>query len=93
VSTGNDVRLWGYNGATLVGTAAGSAAGQFTLSLGSLALTRVVIGPGTFDDWVGVDNISFTPTAVPLPGSLGMLCAGLVGLLALRRQRGRWLTV
>jgi len=87
-------RLFAYNGTTLLGSAAGSAQGQFTLSVSSTTLIdRVVITPGNFSDWVGVDNITFSPAeagSVPEPASFAMLGLGL-GLLGLRglgrRQR------
>lgn len=57
-----------------------------TLSLTGLnAASRVVIIPGTYDDWVGVDDISFTDAALPTPGAATLM--GLGGLLAARRRR------
>lgn len=89
-----NTRLFAYNGATLLGSAVGTATGQFTLSVSSATLIdRVVITPGDFGDWVGVDNITFSPVdanSVPEPASFAMLGLGL-GLLGLRglgrRQR------
>lgn len=42
------------------------------------------IAHGDFNDWVGVDNITYTE-AIPAPASLGLL--GLAGLVAGRRRR------
>lgn len=57
-----------------------------TLSLTNLhAASRVVILPGTFDDWIGIDDITFTDAALPAP-SAGAL-AGIACALAARRRR------
>lgn len=85
-----DVRLVAYNGSTLLDTAAGTVdTGQFTLAISAASITSVVITPGPFFDWVGVDNIVFTP--VPEPASAGLLAVGLgwlgwLGWLARRRR-------
>lgn len=84
VSTAADVRLFVYNGATLLGTVAGSTTGQFTLSFSAPSITRVAVTPGSFNDWVGVDNINFAP--VPEPSVYAMMGLG-VALLAFRRRR------
>lgn len=86
VSTGADVRLFAFNGTTALGSAVGSSTGQFTLSLGGGALmTHVVVTPGSFNDWVGVDNISFT-AAVPEASTYAMMGLGLA-LLAFKRRK------
>jgi hypothetical protein len=88
VSTGADVTMWAFNGATQVGIISGVTTGQFTLSLASATITRVVIRPGSFNDWVGVDNITFTPAAaVPEVSTYAMMGLGLA-LLAFKRRRG-----
>ena len=88
-----NTRLFAYNGSTLLGSAAGSAHGQFTLSVSSATLIdRVVITPGNFSDWVGVDNITFSPVdanSVPEPASFAMLGLGL-GLLGLGGMARRY---
>jgi len=87
VGTASDVTIWAYNGATQVRTISGVTPGQFVLSLSAASITSVVIRPGTFDDWVGVDNITWTPAAVvPEPGTWAMMGLGLA-LLALRRRQ------
>lgn len=82
-------RLFVYNGATLLSTVAGADTGvapaQFILSFAAPSITRVVITPGTFSDWVGVDNIVFQP--VPEPATWGLMALGLAGLLILKRRR------
>lgn len=86
VSTPADVRLIAYNGATLLGEAPTSlvATGQFTLSFAAASITKVVITPGSFNDWVGVDNIVFAP--VPEVSTYAMMGLGL-GLLAFKRRK------
>jgi hypothetical protein len=84
VSTGADVSLFAYNGATLIGTTSGSSTGQFVLSFAAASITSVAVRPGSFNDWVGVDNITFAP--VPEPATYAMMALGL-GLLALKRRR------
>jgi hypothetical protein len=85
VSTAADVRVFAYNGATLVGTVAGSSTGQFTLSYAG-PVTSVVITPGSFNDWVGVDNITYNLAAVPEVSTYAMMGLG-VAVLALQRRR------
>lgn len=87
VSSGPDVTLWAYNGATLVGTTSGSVStGQFTLGLAAAAITSVAVRPGSFNDWVGVDNIVFAP--VPETSTYAMMALGLalLGVAARRRK-------
>ena len=80
-----DVRLQAYNGATYLGVIVGTSAdAQFTLTFSAASITSVAVAPGSFDDWVGVDNINYTP-AVPEPAAWTLLAAGL-GALALRRR-------
>ena len=87
VSTAGDVKILAYNGATLLGSSTGASPGQFTLSFAAPSITRVVILPGSFSDWVGIDNIHFTPTGdVPLPGTVLLMALGL-GALGLRLRR------
>lgn len=85
-----NTRLFAYNGATLLGSVAGTATGQFTLSISSASLiTRVIVTPGSFTDWVGVDNITFYPSAagaVPEPSSFAVFGLGM-GLLGLTRRK------
>ncbi|MDH4392681.1 MAG: hypothetical protein QE285_14820 [Aquabacterium sp.] len=84
--------LTAFNGPLVVGFVEADACSEIcqqTLSISAPSITRVAFAPGTFDDWVGVDNISFTlATPIPEAGSAVMLALGL-GLLplALRRRR------
>jgi hypothetical protein len=83
------VGLYAYNGTTLLGSVFGTVAtGQFTLSIASAkTITSVVISNGGFDDWVGVDNISFTNvSAVPEPTTYAMFVLGL-GLLGFMSRK------
>ncbi len=86
VATGADVAIYAYSGSTLVSKATGgSSYGQFLLSVSSPGITSVVITPGSYDDYVAVDNISFAQ-AVPEPASVALMALGL-GAVALRRRR------
>lgn len=63
--------------------------GQLTLSYTGTNIGFVVVTPGDFEDWVGVDNISYTvAAAVPEPETYGMLALGL-GVLAVVARRRR----
>ncbi len=89
IAGGTDVRLFAYNGDTLLATVAGPACTpncQFTLSYAAASITSVVVAPGSFADWVGVDNIVFQP--VPEAGTWVMMVLGL-GVLVLRRRQPR----
>jgi hypothetical protein len=58
----SDVTLFGYNGTTLVRTVVGTSAdAQFTLALAGALFTSVIVTPGTFNDYVVVDNVQFAP--------------------------------
>jgi hypothetical protein len=82
-----DVKLFAYNGTTLLGTSVSTATGQFTLSFSAPSITRVVMTPGSFNDWVGVDNIHFIAAAVPEPGTYALMLAGLTAVGGLARRR------
>lgn len=85
VSTPADVRLFAYNGATLLGSVAGSVlTGQFTLGYSAASITSVAVTPGTYNDWVGVDNVVFAP--VPEPATYAMMGLGVAALLTFRRR-------
>jgi len=65
---------------------------QYTTSFvaTSNATTLVFSAAGTDDSWgSSIDNVSVTTSAVPEPGMLAMMGAGLVGLLGLGRRRLR----
>jgi hypothetical protein len=84
-----DVQLFAYNGATLLGVVSASGGGQQTLGYSAASITKVAVTPGSYDDWVGVDNLKFSPAApVPEPASYALLTLGLFALLAKRRGCG-----
>ena len=89
VDTPADVRLFAYDGSNLIGTVAGSSTGQFTLSFAAPRITSVVLTPGDFADYVGVDNIRYEAaiTSVPEPSTLGLMSLGVVALAWARRSR------
>ncbi len=88
VSTGADVRIFAFNGATLLSTVAGSASGQFVLSYAAASITSVVVAPGSFDDWVGVDNITYDAAVVgvPEPETYALMALGLAAIALARRR-------
>lgn len=88
VATGADVAIYAYSGTTLVEkVTGGSQYGQFELSVSGASITSVVMTPGSYDDYVAVDNITFTQ-AVPEPASLALMALGL-GAIGLRCRRTR----
>lgn len=93
VATPADTRIFAYNGNTLLGVVAGTVTtGQFTLSYNAPSITRVAVAPGSFDDWVGVDNLRFTratAVGVPEPAAWAMMIVGMgaVGFTMRRRQK------
>jgi len=92
VDTPADVRLFAYNGSSLLGTVVGSSTGQFTLSFAAPRITSLVVTPGDFLDYVGVDNIRYEAAIAPVPepGTLALMSLGVVALAwAGRSQRAR----
>lgn len=85
VEYGSDVGIYAYSGSTLVDSVFGAGSGQFELSLTGADITSVVITPGSYGDYVAVDNVGFT-TSVPEPANLALFGLGL-GLIALRRVK------
>jgi hypothetical protein len=89
IFTGSDVTLTAYNGSTVLGTVAAPTCAstcQATLSFAAASITKVAFTPGSYADWVGVDNITFNTVAVPEVSTYAMMGLGL-GLLAFRRRQ------
>ena len=63
----------------------GVVPGKFVLTLNGASITSVVVRAGSFDDWVGVDNITFAPSVVPEARTYARMGGGLA-LLAFRRR-------
>lgn len=89
VATPADTRLFVYNGNTLLTTIAGTVTtGQFTLGYSAPSITSVVVANGSYNDWVAVDNVTFTLTPVPEPATWATMGSGFGAvLLALRKRR------
>jgi hypothetical protein len=90
-SAAPDTRIFVYAGSTLLATRAGSLpddnVGQLTLSFTGSGITRVAVAPGSYDDWVGVDNIVITPAAaVPEPETWTLTLLGLATFVWSRRR-------
>ncbi len=99
VFTGADVTVYAYNGATLLGTISGptvTTTSQFVLSFAAPTITKIAIRPGSFSDWVGVDNINYTQNAVtplvPEPESWALMIVGF-GAAGYAMRRTRRVTV
>ncbi len=88
ISTAADSRVFVYSGATLLTTLAAGNGGQFQFSFAAANITHLAVAPGSFNDWVGVDNLTFT-AAVPEPETYALMALGLglVGAVARRRRR------
>jgi hypothetical protein len=95
VFTPGDTTLVAYNGSAIIGTVVASCTPtcQTTLSFSAPSITKIAVTPGSYDDWVGVDNITFTQvSAVPEPSEVAMMMSGL-GVLAWMRRRRKSETV
>ena len=81
-------RLFAYNGTTLltVATALPGAAQQVLTVSSATPITSVIFTPGEFDDYVAVDNITFTPLDVPEPAGLTLLALGVAAAVRWRRR-------
>ena len=89
VSTPANARLFAYDGINLLSTVAGSSIDQFTLSVAAPRITSVVVTPGDFFDYVGVDNIRYqlAVSSVPEPSTWGLLILGIAALAWTSPQR------
>jgi MYXO-CTERM domain-containing protein len=92
MSSAPDTRIFAFAGSTLLGTVAGALpndqVGQLTLTFTGAGITRIAVAPGSFDDWVGVDNIVITPAVViPEPEVWSLTLLGLAAIASARRRR------
>lgn len=74
----------------MLNTVVGSSIGQSTLSFAAPRITSLVITPGDFLDYVGVDNIHYetaAPAAVREPGTFGLMGLGIGALAWARRSQ------
>ena len=91
VETPGDVRLFAFDSSgALLGSVAGTTTGQFTLSFAAADILAVIITPGSANEWVGVDNITYTPTStiapVPEPETYALMGPGLAAVAVARRR-------
>lgn len=91
ISVTSSSRIFAYNGVNLLGTATAGGTGQRNLSLSGLGpITTVVFTPGDFNDWVGVDNITFNTIGVaevPEPSTFSYLAIAGVAMLLSRKRK------
>ena len=95
VATFADSRIFAVDASNnVIASAAATQAGENLVSLTlASAVKRIVVTPGNYHQWVGVDNINYTPAAappsgsVPEPSSLALLAIGLGGLARRRPAR------
>jgi hypothetical protein len=77
------------SGTALVNTGAiaipGNVPTNFSINASSGAGFLINFGPDGFD--VGIDNIAFTTSVVPEPGSWALMALGLAGVAAVARRR------
>lgn len=86
ISAGEDTGFMVYLGNVKLADVRGSGTTSIqTLSYSTGLFDRIVIVPGSFGDWVGVDDITFT--AVPEPASMLALGLGLAAVAARRRRK------
>jgi len=90
VATPADTRIFALNAsknvvASKVGTV---TTGQFNLALNGLTgVKEIIITPGSFNDWVGFDNVNYTVKSVPEPATLTLL--GLAVPFIARRRKSK----
>jgi len=86
-----DSRIFVYNGATLLATVGATlpsaSVGQLTLSYAAANITSVAVAMGSYDDWVGVDNLVFAP--VPEPVTYGLMSLVLLAVAAAAKRRAK----
>jgi hypothetical protein len=88
----SDSRFFGYKTGSTTYTYGATAMVQNTSTLslsGMTNVTKIVVTPGDFNDWVGIDNINYTSSAVPEPGAIFAIGFGIVSLATRRRKSSR----
>jgi hypothetical protein len=80
--------IYAINGSNAaVASAFASATGSSTVSLSGFGqVSSIVVTLGDFGDWVGADNINYTPVPVPEPMTMGALGLGVAALLRRRKK-------
>jgi hypothetical protein len=89
VGTTGDSRILAYKtGSTTASySVATTTTGTSTINLsGMVGVTKIIVTPGDFFDWVGVDNINYTSSSVPEPASFAILGLGAVALIRRRKK-------
>lgn len=89
ISTASSTAMYAYAGGTThVASITATGTGQQTLTLSGLGnATQVAITAGDFFDWVGVDNINYTPAStVPEPATMAVLGIGAAAMLRRRKR-------
>jgi hypothetical protein len=83
------VYAYSYDGSyTFLGGLQSVATGQIHFGFSSLVpIDAIVLVPGSFGDWVAVDNISFT--TIPEPSTVGLCVIGAAALAFRRLRRNR----
>ena len=90
IATPSSTRLFAIKSDNTVATSVvASSTGQATLSLtGLTGISKFVVTPGDYFDWVGFDNINYTMSnPVPEPASMAALGFGALALLRRRKRK------